>query len=166
MLNYIMVIIANVRGDLLDSKPISGQWYIAQQTNCNTKKPYGLSDAIAKKWSYANPYGNPPDTPGSVVILEPPAGRVGPIVLCLMAQWGPSKPNAYSNRYPRTYIDSYDNRKQWFRECLSCLDDEIPESEAVCFPFQIGCGLAGGKWLDYQKMLEDCRTQVIIYQLP
>jgi len=164
-----MVIIATVRGDLLDSKPISGQWYIAQQTNCNTKTPHGLSDAIAKKWSYANPYGNrgsQPDTPGSVVILEPPVGRVGPTVLCLMAQWSPSKPNAYSNRYPRTYKDSYDNRKQWFRECLSCLDDEIPDSEVVCFPYQIGCGLAGGKWADYQNMLEDCQTQVIIYQLP
>jgi len=165
-----MVIIATVRGDLLNSKPISGHWYIAQQCNCNTKTPYGLSDAIAKKWRYANPYNNrrsQPDIPGSVVILEPPADpATGPTVLCLMAQWGPSKPRAYSNRYPRTYEDTYDNRKRWFQDCLERLDDEIPDSEVVCFPYQIGCGLAGGKWTEYQKMLEDCQTQVIIYQLP
>lgn len=168
-----MVVVETIRGDVLRSKPASGKWFIAQQCNCNTRKPHGLSDTIAKRWPYADPYGTRgggPDTPGTIVVMEPPnpcrANDDAPTVLCLMAQWGPSKPGAYSHVYPRTYQDTYSNRKKWFAECLTVLDDLIPPDQTVNIPFQIGCGLAGGKWTEYLDMLESCQTRIRIWQLP
>jgi hypothetical protein len=160
-----MVVLEIVKGDLLNSKPATGIWYIAQQCNCNTKKSRGLSEVISKRWKYADLYRTRQGsgTPGTIVIMEPP--HDGPTVLCLMAQWGPSKPGSYSSHYPQTYNDTYVDRKEWFLACLKAMDDLIPPNEVVNIPFQIGCGLAGGKWPEYLKMLESCQTQVRIWQL-
>lgn len=163
-----MVVIEIIKGNLLDSARVEGEWYIAQQCNCNTKKPHGLSETISKQWPYADPYQTRiggPDTPGTVVTMKPADRDDGPIVLCLMAQWGPSKPGSFSRYYPNTYKDTRDNRKEWFRECLEVLDDMIPSDEVVNMPFQIGCGLAGGKWPDYLEMLKSCKTHIRIWQL-
>lgn len=164
-----MVVIETVKGDLLLSKKPGQKWYIAQQSNCNSRKPHGLSQSIVDKWSYANPYGTrgkEPDVPGTVIFMEPSVEDSNlPIVLCLMAQWGPSKPGAYSHRYPRTYRDTKENRKEWFRTCLVALDQNIPADQIVNVPYCIGCGLAGGNWNDYKKMLQDCKTQFRIWQL-
>ena len=32
-------------------------------------------------------------------------------------------------------------------------------------PYGIGCGLAGGKWCEYKKMIEECKTKIVIYKL-
>ena len=65
--------------------------------------------------------------------------------------------------FPPNYDDSYENRKLWFKNCLEILD-ENPYNR-VAMPYGIGCGLAGGKWSEYKKMLDECSTNIIIYQL-
>ena len=37
---------------------------------------------------------------------------------------------------------------------------ELPELESVAFPYQIGCGLAGGDWKQYRAALEDFAERV------
>jgi len=143
-----MVVVEIVKGNLLHSNYKSDKWYIAQQCNCNTVKPHGLSQTIADKWSYGDPYrtrGKEPDVPGTIVFLNPNTDKPdSPTILCLMAQWGPSKPGRFSKHYPKTYKDTYSDRRQWFQECLDVMDQEIPSDQIVNFPYQIGCGLAGG----------------------
>ena len=166
-----MVIIDEVAGDLLNAK----EPYIAQQCNCVTVKPHGLSQSIAKKWSYGDAYSGrskksnntatDPDEPGSVVIAEPPEGCSGPILLQMMAQWCPSKPGAYNRYYPTTYVDSKENRRKWFKDCLQALDETLDPDSVVAMPDHIGCGLAGGNWTEYKKMLSDCSTKIKLYKI-
>jgi hypothetical protein len=32
-------------------------------------------------------------------------------------------------------------------------------------PYKIGCGLAGGNWEIYKKMLEECSTKIVLYSI-
>lgn len=66
--------------------------------------------------------------------------------------------------FPPAYKDTYQNRKIWFQECLDILDEN--NYETVAMPYGIGCGLAGGKWFEYKKMLEECNTNIVLYKLP
>ena len=65
-------------------------------------------------------------------------------------------------------LDTGDNRLRYFMSCLAeltddldfmlCtpeLDDSSPKISKICFPFRIGCGLAGGVWQDYKEAIED-----------
>ena len=165
-----MVIIDTIKGDLLDAK----ETYICQQCNCNTIKSHGLSKSISDRYSWANPYNirpkksnnstTDPDEPGTIIELEHPyEPNKFPIFLCFMGQWLPGKPYVFKKYYPNTYNDTYENRKQWFQNCLDILDENKYNKVAV--PYMIGCGLAGGKWTEYKKMLEDCHTKIVIYKL-
>ena len=165
-----MVIIKILKGDLLNAK----ETYICQQCNCVTIKSHGLSKYISDKYNWANPYKirpkksenttSQPDEPGTIVSLEhPDIPEKYPIILCLMGQWCPGKPGIYNKYYPNKYDDTYKNRKKWFQECLDILDEH--NYETVAIPYGIGCGLAGGKWNEYKKMLEECNTKIVIYQL-
>jgi hypothetical protein len=171
-----MVIIKTVNGDICNAK----ERYICQQCNCVTVKPHGLSKYIADRFPYANVYASRParsantaavpDEPGTVVEMgyeledgaeEAPADRT-PTVLCMMGQWLPGKPGVYSRCYPRTHTDTPADRESWFRDCLDIIDAEGYGTVAV--PFRIGCGLAGGNWARYKRMLEECKTKVVIYK--
>ena len=165
-----MVILEIKKGDLLKAN----ESYICQQCNCVTIKSHGLSKSISDKYSYGDPYKNrpiktpnttsQPDKPGTIVKLQHPnEPDKYHTILCFMAQWGPSRPNRYKNYYSNTYEDNYENRKKWFKECLEILDKN--NYGLVAMPYGIGCGLAGGKWNEYKKMLEDCTTKIVIYQL-
>ena len=162
-----MVIINTVSGDLLDAKEP-----ICQQCNCLTIKPHGLSKYISEKYSWADPYTirpiktanttSSPDEPGTIVEFKNPLSPEN-IVLCFMAQWCPGKPYVYKKYYSSKYDDTYINRKKWFQECLDILDKK--KYDTVAMPYGIGCGLAGGKWVEYKKMIEECKTKIIIYKL-
>ena len=56
-------------------------------------------------------------------------------------------------------------RQGWFQECLDAIGKLNLKS--VAFPYEIGCGLAGGKWACYDNMLqkfacENPETEVFI----
>ena len=45
-------------------------------------------------------------------------------------------------------------REEWFRYCLGLID-KVDGVKSVALPWQIGCGLAGGDWIVYEKMIRD-----------
>ena len=47
-----------------------------------------------------------------------------------------------------------------FMSCLSELDNSSPKITKICFPFRIGCGLAGGVWRHYKQAIDDFSRNV------
>lgn len=167
-----MVILKVVKGDLLEAK----EKYICQQCNCVTLKPHGLSESISKKYFWGDPYGirpkktanttSQPDEPGTIIELaHPTKPNDHPIILCFMSQWGPSTPNRFKHYNSSKNDDTPENRKKWFQECLDILDENKETYDVVAMPYYIGCGLAGGKWCDYESMLNNCKTKIVLYKL-
>ena len=146
-------VVPTIRANLLDAT----QEYIAQQCNCYTVRAHGLAATISKH--HGNPYETrrpvapnrnlavkeDRDVPGTIRILD---NRV----ICMFAQLCPGKPGRYKS-YPDYHIDTYTQRIEWFQQCLEAIQDMAPKS--VAFPWTIGCGLAGGDWDTYKKMIED-----------
>lgn len=131
-------------GDLLDYKP---PFYIAQQCNCTSRKPMGLSSAIFKMYPEANDYvRNSHGSPGEIHVI----GHV----INMFAQVNPGPA-----RRPNTN-DAENNRLSYFAACLEEIQRQIPKGSTVVFPWQIGCGLAGGNWEKYQPMIESFAKSV------
>jgi O-acetyl-ADP-ribose deacetylase (regulator of RNase III) len=133
-----------VNGDLLSCDAE----YIVQQCNTTSKKCLGLSSLIAKKWPTCNFYRETRE-PGSVVIKER--------VIGLMSQVNPGKPKGDETKKSRELL---------FLKCL----DQLPPAKSIAFPFGIGCGLAGGDWTRYFKLIKhwaknNPKTKVFVYKL-
>jgi len=149
-----------VKGDILNAE----EDYIAQQCNCLTITSHGLSNTIADKYSWGDPYKHRTrmtrncaieedrDTPGTIRVLRDPKGISSKAIVCMFAQWAPGKPRAFKS-YPEWEKDTYDARVEWFKSCL----DEMKEldTKSIAFPWTIGCGLAGGDWNTYRTLIED-----------
>ena len=162
-----------VKGDLL----CASTEYIVQQNCCTALKPFGLSEAISKKWPEVNPYkerkqykGNwsvkeDRPNPGSIYVytFEEPllTGLKG--VICAFAQYTHGKPGKYKDPLGLDTDDSFIDRIEYFKECLEAIATLQPKS--VGFPFKIGCGLAGGSWTVYEKIIQDwCKRYSIHVQ--
>ena len=83
----------------------------------------------------------------------------GPIVINCFAQWGPGPPS-YRSRVPiprtplgRELHDVQGQREVWFRECLQAIGRLRPIPSPIAFPKNIGCGLGGGHWPNYETMI-------------
>ena len=50
--------------------------------------------------------------------------------------------------------DTPQEREQWFAQCLEELG-QCDSYQNLAFPYQIGCGLAGGNWSRYLAMIQD-----------
>jgi O-acetyl-ADP-ribose deacetylase (regulator of RNase III) len=141
--------IEQVSGDLLD---FAESHYICHQCNCKTTHCKGLSAAVFSRFPTANTYTVHPNTrkPGNIDIIGHIVNMYGQVY--------PSSP-----KYPR---DLYGDRCTYFRQCLSKLHTILPADAKVAFPYGIGCGLAGGKWADYEAMISDfytnCPTRDVI----
>ena len=162
------------KGDLLSST----EQFIAHQCNCTTSNSAGLSTLIATKFRYADPYSRRrPDPsrrnrclrddeslPGTIQVWRPEKGDKGPIVVGMYAQYEPGKPS-------RSGDDSQGMREKYFKRCLRLIGDKIEGLESIAFPWQIGCGLAGGDWKVYEGMIKEFAEshpdlKVVIYKLP
>lgn len=151
---------------------------IVQQCNCVTVKAHGLSASIKHTFPYACVYSNrsarspnqaiEPETPGKCILCKPfkkNAYAHQPRVACLLGQFYPGKPGNYWNKVYaydgcwRSIDDSPTNRLKWFKEALVDLAaQETSENGCkinIAFPYKIGCGLAGGDWKVYQKLIAD-----------
>ena len=161
-----------VTGDLLKSK----EEYIVHQTNCRYKPPgVGLAKHIFKKYPHSDVYtcrhpwkpNTEYDTPGSITIRG--GGGTGLRgVVNLFGQNFQSK----KEKNVKTFEESRALRLKWFKMGLDEIRKQLPDLKSIAFPFQIGCGLAGGDWNVYLNEIErfansfdDRDVDVVVYKL-
>ena len=71
------------------------------------------------------------------------------------SKWFPIIKELYENKYiQNNESDTKENRCKWFLLALEDLKEKIPKGYEIKFPKNIGCGLAGGHWYEYQSMIE------------
>jgi O-acetyl-ADP-ribose deacetylase (regulator of RNase III) len=148
--------IKNIDGDLLncDAK------YIAHQCNCISKSAGGLAFYLFKKYPYSNIYScrdyndsSTFDTLGTIKISG--NGKDQRYIINMFSQYDPGSPN---NDYSK--LDGFKARENNFKKCLDEIL-KIKNLESIAFPKFIGCGLAGGNWEHYYKMLEEFSTKTL-----
>lgn len=131
--------IIEVTGNLLD---IDAQ-YIAHQCNCRSTGSAGLAKQIFQKYPYSDIYKKGRDH-----------RRMGMIHI---ARGEKNIINMFAQFYPgKSKEDGVDTKHERLKSFISCLQKilEIEDLKSVAFPYGIGCGLAGGDWNDYKKILE------------
>ncbi len=154
-----------VQGDLLNANTE----YIVQQTNCTAIKPHGLSEMISSKWMQINPYkerrklrnnwaiAEDRPEPGTILVYEFDIPIITGLkgVICAFAQYSHGKSHTYKDPlgFDEKYGDDSIHRIQYFNECLEAIASLHPKS--VGFPYKIGCGLAGGSWIKYEKLIRN-----------
>ena len=161
--------IYKIEGDILTAD----QDYLVQQCCCTAVRGAGLSKAIATSFPDANPYANrrPMKKGGNTALSEDRATPGTSLILgkrkiaCLFAQYAQGKPGA--NEVP----DAANDRLRYFETALIDLISKIPTSSSLAIPYKIGCGLAGGNWSDYKRVLRKMAAanptlSFVIYQLP
>ena len=152
--------LVRVEGDLLDSDAE----FIAQQCNCKTDYALGLAKVIFNRYRHADIYSGErrcARVPGTVDVRGGGAdGRRG--VLNMFGQYSPGKPKparagggAQRARSGARPPETRAVRKEWFASCLGALLALSPRPQSIAFPHQIGCGLAGGDWSEYEAMLAE-----------
>lgn len=119
---------------------------IAQQCNCTSKKAKGLAETIAKKYPHADFYSSRKEdsVPGTIKVAGN-KNKSQRFVVAMFAQLNPGKPKKG---------DSAAQREKWFEECLNKIS-KIKSLKSIAFPSGIGCGLAGGDWNAYYKIICD-----------
>lgn len=162
---YIMPIVKIIEGDLLKAK----EYHIAQQCNCVTVRSHGLSKSIANKWPDADIYAKRKSIKGrNCAITRSIPGTIqkcnakNKVIICMFAQYCPGKVGHYSRVYGSN--ETSEDRQKWFLECLNMIDNDDSINE-VAMPYLIGCGLAGGNWDVYKKMLNNTKTHIVLYKL-
>lgn len=146
-------------GDILDAK----EDIIVHQCNCTTTGSLGLAFDLFKKWASANTYKmrKHPSKPGTndVIKLYSDESEATPpyYIVNMYAQFKPGK----AQNEPRV---------KWFLMCLDELAVALDEGNVtIAVPARIGCGLAGGDWDVYLKMLVEFEqvhpnVHLVIYQ--
>jgi hypothetical protein len=145
-------------GNLLDQKG-----YLFQQCNCVTKKALGLSKAMIDRFgASADAYSkrNCADTPGTFALV--PVNDTT-CVVHLFAQYAPGKPggrwyNFYCRKGGVSIKDDAKQRRAYFAHALELALKNI-DGRPCFFPWRIGCGLAGGSWPHYIKMIRHFAVQ-------
>jgi hypothetical protein len=159
--------------------------YIFQQCNCVTLKPHGLAESLEASFPGTCPYQyrkaarTETDTlsrnvatlesranPGTVFILS---NGASPNIVNMFAQYAPGK--AGNSWQPLidvdgkiTVPDDANDREKYFQHCLDAMLDffEFTEGKVkVAIPYKIGCGLAGGNWSNYERMLEEFEKRML-----
>lgn len=131
--------------DLLEISPKKAQ-VIAQQCNCSSRKGKGLSKDIANKFPHADFYSKRenPSKPGTIEVRG--SGKKERFVMALYAQREPGRAKD---------DDTSEQREEWFAECLERIPRKYKKIKSIAFPRGIGCGLAGGNWENYERLICD-----------
>jgi O-acetyl-ADP-ribose deacetylase (regulator of RNase III) len=133
-----------VEGNILNSNA----QYIIHQTNCVSFGFSGLANSIFEKYPESNIYKirselNTWHKPGHIYIVEK--------VINAMGQFFPGTP--HSEVVDGILInDTKEQRIEWFKMCLARIL-KLPNLQSIDFPWKIGCGLAGGNWDEYKKII-------------
>ena len=129
---------------------------IFHQANCTRGTLKGLAANIARNYPWSveptrlkalnnlEKYLSDPFTPGTYYHAQ--KGKLG--VVSLSGQYVVGKPY-HKNK------EDYKKRMTWFETALtSFIDDQKEKNQLkLYFPYQIGCGLAGGDWEKYYALL-------------
>ena len=128
--------------------------YIVHQTNMKTKdgKGEGLAHSVFSEWPQANSYNGTAKRGkiGHNIIIQVSA-RPDKYVVNLNGQIYPGKP-----KFPG---DSTEDRVKYFTKAIKRLMSKLSPGDSVAFPNRIGCGLAGGKWSTYRKIIKDTAAE-------
>jgi O-acetyl-ADP-ribose deacetylase (regulator of RNase III) len=151
-------------GNLLDA----GEQYIVHQTNCVSPSAAGLAALIFQKWPESDIYSKrwefkgevfPGHEPGNIVITGD--GEKERYVIHAMGQLYPGTGHDWSSN------DSSKIREKYFEQCLEKIA-AIPDMKSIAFPWQIGCGLAGGHWPTYLQLIDQfadtVKARVSVYR--
>lgn len=122
--------------------------FIAHQCNCVTKKSRGLAKAIFDKYPQANTYSNNYNRILGEISIH------GKII------------NMYAQKYPggSKSEKEYNDRLKYFKSCLKKINREFPD-KSIAMPYNIGCGLAKGKWKDYKKIIKKY-DNIVLHKFP
>ena len=140
-----------VNGDLL----LSQEQYLCHQVNSVTSKAAQLAKSVFSAFPYADIYSKratlpkvplESELPGNIIICG--NGLEQRYIINMVGQYYPGKP-----RYPDGSRDGYQVRQVYFQQCLERIA-AIPDLQSIALPFNIGCGLAGGDWNIYRKMIK------------
>ena len=158
-------------GGVLDDSLLREVDAIVQQSNCVGCDGRGLAEAVAKKFpgwgcSYAGRRRMPPGNkfaitedravPGTIDVRRGPPGSGTPLVINAFAQYEMGGPGKYKRvPFPPGVNDLAPQREGWFAQCLEAIGQLPSKPRSVAFPYQIGCGLAGGNWTRYRRMIDD-----------
>jgi len=148
-----------IEGDLFDSDAK----YLAHQCNCISVGAFGIAKVLFEKYSYADiyisregvPFEQLPlsgEEPGNIVIKG--NGVDERYIINMLAQFWPG-----GVRYPYSAKDGYIARQRYFKDCLLKIT-KIEDLESIAFPYKIGCGIAGGNWEIYEKLIDIFASKV------
>ena len=133
---------------------------LCHQINCCTTTSYGIAKSINDKYKYANRYINRnytkiKDIPGEIYIETDLENNNNPIIVCLAGQYTPGCIGRKINLNDNYIIETTELRELWFKKCLDKLYDYLSkfDNKKIGFPYNIGCGLAGGDWNNYYNMI-------------
>lgn len=122
-----------VNGDILDGS----YQYIAHQCYAIAGRGGGgLAAAMFNAHKGANAYTGVEHDVGSISVHKP--------VINMFTQRYPGK--------PAKDTDTAEMRLGWFRKAIFTIGKQEGIKQ-VAFPYLIGCGLAGGYWLEYEDLL-------------
>lgn len=122
---------------------------ICHQTNCKTTNPKGLSKSIFDKYPEVNIYTQN-RTPGEIIFKKTNDNK---IIANMNAQNYPGKPLYETKEY----------RIELFKKCIQQLEEFVNDDYICLFPIGIGCGLAGGDWQEYYKIINNSKIPDIIF---
>lgn len=133
-----------IHGNLLEAD----DKYIAHQTNCITNRAAHLSAAVFASFHHADCYTGraTPDAPGTISVRG--NGSSERFVINMFGQYYPGKP-----KYPSSTLDGGKVREKYFYYCLLDIA-KIKDLQSIGFPYRVGCGAAGGDWINYLSLLK------------
>lgn len=147
-----------IEGDLLESDA----QYIIHQTNCVSHGASGLAYFLFDKFPYADVYAerkrdNIWHKPGNIYIR---GGNGDRLVINAMGQFMPGNPSGTVQLTGGVEVsDTPDMRIHYFLSCMSHVM-KADDLESIDFPYRIGCGIAGGDWVYYRKVINSFAKKV------
>jgi len=158
--------------------------YLVHQCNCLTIKSHGFSELVGLAFGQeADVYATRQPVPGQNLSMVETRGFPGTVtilptnqtqvhVVALFGQWAPG---SLTSPWPAKYVlfkreaETATQRERWFKMALMDLEMQLPDGCRVAFPWQIGCGLAGGDWDTYASMIhvfaERIKARGIVVQI-
>lgn len=158
-----------IRGDLLSSK----EQFICHQTNCRTGHALGLAKHIFNKWPHANCYAERQPWKKNTVYSKPGTADIRRGSRGIINMMGQDMPGKYEKDDQGRKLNSHATKQLRLSFFESVLDEiaAVPDLKSLAFPYQVGCGLAGGDWETYRARLMSLAkrrpdVKIVVYRLP